>query len=108
MKQNMISIHDILNYTCLYFYLFDKVKFIIDKETQLGYTEKKKSYCYMVMKGCNALNVPKKKQWWKIAATSVMHTISRLRNDKNTAINQAFMSKFVCYSKLCVFNNIFM
>ena len=39
----MICNNDILNYTCLYFYLFDKVKFIIDKETQLGYTEKKKS-----------------------------------------------------------------
>ena len=48
----------------------------------------------MVMKGCNALNVRKKKEWWKIAATSVMYTISRLRNDKNTAMKHAFMSKY--------------
>ena len=77
--------------------VFPKVKFV-DRDTDLAFTENKKSICQFVISRCNLhadINIA---TWWKHVQKYVAQTINRLRNDRNTAMKWAVLGK--CHSML--------
>ena len=74
--------------------VFPKVKFV-DKDTELMYSTDKKSICEFVIGRCNLQPEVNKAQWWRSVHKYVGQTISRLRNDRNTAMKWAMLGKLL-------------
>ena len=72
--------------------VFPKVKFV-DKDTELMYSTDTKSICQFVIGRCNLQPEVNEAQWWRTVHTYVGQTISRLRNDRNTAMKWAMLGK---------------
>jgi hypothetical protein len=74
--------------------LFRRVKFV-DADVDLLYDEHRHSICGFVARKCNVVeNQLDVKVWWKEARKWVRDTISRMRNDKTTAIKWEFLGKY--------------
>jgi hypothetical protein len=74
--------------------VFPKVKFV-DRDTDLAFTEDKKSICQFVISRCNLHADIIITDWWKQVQKYVAQTINRLRNDRNTAMKWAVLGN--CY-----------
>jgi hypothetical protein len=77
--------------------VFPKVKFV-DRDTDLAFTEDKKSICQFVISRCNLHTDIIIMDWWKRVQKYVVQTINRLRNDRNTAMKWAVLGN--CHSML--------
>ena len=77
--------------------VFSKVKFV-DRDTDLAFTEDKKSICQFVISRCNLHADIIITDWWKQVQKYVAQTITRLRNDRNTAMKWAVVGN--CHSML--------
>ena len=77
--------------------VFSKVKFV-DRDTDLAFTENKKSICQFVISRCNLHADIIITDWWKQVQKYVAQTITRLRNDRNTAMMWAVVGN--CHSML--------
>ncbi len=77
--------------------VFPKVKFV-DRDTDLAFTEDKKSICQFVISRCNLHADIIITDWWKQVQKYVAQTITRLRNDRNTAMKWAVLGN--CHSML--------
>ena len=77
--------------------VFSKVKFV-DRDTDLAFTENKKSICQFVISRCNLHVDIIITDWWKQVQKYVAQTITRLRNDRNTAMKWAVVGN--CHSML--------
>mgnify|MGYP002809410036 CR=1 FL=1 len=75
--------------------VFSKVKFV-DRDTDLAFTEDKKSICQFVISRCNLHADIIIMDWWKQVQKYVAQTITRLRNDRNTAMKWAVVGN--CHS----------
>ena len=90
--------------------VFPKVKFV-DKDTELMYSTDKKSISQFIIKECNLQPEVKEAQWWLSVHKYVGQTISRLRNDRNTAVKWAMLgklqrSKYACKCFGCTYLTI--
>ena len=72
--------------------LFQRAKFV-DRDNDLMYDEKDGSVCKFVTTSCNLQANIDISVWWKEARKWIPNNISRLRNDKNTAMKWAFLGK---------------
>ena len=70
--------------------LFQRAKFV-DRHNDLMYDEGEGSICKFVTNNCNLQADINKSDWWKQAREWIPTNISRLRNDKSTAMKWAFM-----------------
>jgi hypothetical protein len=70
--------------------VFHKVKFV-DRDTDLAFSEEKKSICQYVISHCNVHTDIIITDWWKQVRTYVSQAITRLRNDRNTAMKWAVL-----------------
>jgi hypothetical protein len=77
--------------------VFPKVKFV-DRDTELAFTEDKKSLCQFVISRCNLHADIIVTDWWKQVQKYVAQTINRLRNDRNTAMKWAVLGN--CHSMM--------
>jgi hypothetical protein len=73
--------------------LFQKAKFV-DRDFDLGYNETKGSICKFVTTYCNLQANIDVCTWWKEARKWIPTYISRLRNDKSTAMKWAFLGTY--------------
>ena len=73
--------------------LFQRAKFV-DRHNDLMYDEKEGSICKFVTSNCNLKPDINKSEWWKQASKWIPANISRLRNDKSTAMKWAFLGKY--------------
>jgi hypothetical protein len=80
--------------------LFQKVKFV-NRDFDLGYDETDGTICKFVTTNCNLQANIDVCTWWKEARKWIPPTyISRLRNDKSTAMKWAFLGTYsvvACY-----------
>ena len=72
--------------------VFPKVKFV-DKDTELLYSTDTKSICQFVIGRCNLQPEVEEGQWWRSVHKYLGQTISRLQNDRNTAMKWAMLGK---------------
>jgi hypothetical protein len=77
--------------------VFPKVKFV-DRDTDLAFTDNKKSICQFVISHCNLHADIIRTDWWKQVQKYVAQTINRLQNDRNTAMKWAVLGN--CHSML--------
>ena len=70
--------------------VFHKVK-CVDRDSDLAFTEEKKSICQYVISHCNVHTDIIITDWWKQVQTYVSQAITRLRNDRNTAMKWAVL-----------------
>ena len=70
--------------------VFPKVKFV-DRDTQLVFSNEKRSICQYVITRCNLHTDISPHEWWKHTQKYVAQTINRLRNDRNTAMKWAIL-----------------
>jgi hypothetical protein len=73
--------------------LFQKAKFV-DGDFDLGYDETEGSICKFVTTYCNLQASIDVCTWWKEARKWIPTYISRLRNDKGTAMKWAFLGTY--------------
>jgi hypothetical protein len=73
--------------------VFPMSKFL-DRDTELMFSDKKQSICQFVLERCNLHADISQRHWWKTAQKNVTQTISRLRNDRNTAMKWAMLGKY--------------
>ena len=78
--------------------LFQRAKFV-DRDTDLMYDERDGSVCKFVTTLCNLQADINRSDWWKQARKWIPVNISRLRNDKNTAMKWAFLGT---YLRFCI------
>ena len=70
--------------------LFQRAKFV-DRHNELMYDEREGSICKFVTDNCNLQADINRSKWWKQARKWIPANISRLRNDKSTAMKWAFL-----------------
>ena len=75
--------------------VFSKVKFV-DRDTDLAFTEDKKSICQFVISRCNLHADIIITDWWKQVQKYVAQTINRLQNERNTAMKWAVLGNCHC------------
>ena len=73
--------------------LFQKAKFV-DRDFDLGYDVTEGSICKFVTTYCNLQANIDVNTWWKEARKWIPTYISRLRNDKSTAMKWAFLGTY--------------
>ncbi len=73
--------------------LFPRAKFV-DRDTDLMYDDKEGSICHFVTNACNLQADVDVCTWWKQARKWIPTNISRLRNDKSTAMKWAFLGEY--------------
>ncbi len=73
--------------------LFQKAKFV-DRDFDLGYDEREGSICKFVTTYCNLQASIDVCTWWKEARKWIPTYISRIRNDKSTAMKWAFLGTY--------------
>ena len=74
---------------------FPKVKFIVDRDFEMAFSNKDNSYCQYVLKHCNVPDDINKKEWWRMARKSIMRKITELRNSKTSYIKWEFWCKYL-------------
>ncbi len=72
--------------------VFPKMKFV-DRDTQLVFSNEKKSVCQFVITRCNLHTDISPVEWWKHTQKYVNQTINCLHNDRNTAMKWATLGK---------------
>jgi hypothetical protein len=78
-------------------HFFPSVKFITKKEKLAYYPpgSNPRSYCNIIMKGCNLPEGQDHAQWWEtIAKRTVKRKIAQLRSDKINALKKAYYGKW--------------
>jgi hypothetical protein len=73
--------------------LFQKAKFV-DRNFELGYDETEGSICKFATTYCNLQANIDVCTWWKEARKLIPSYISRLHNDKSTAMKWAFLGTY--------------
>ena len=74
--------------------LFPRCKFILNKVSELKFDWDKKSICHFVIKGLHVPHDDNIQEWWRQASKWVGLAITRVRNDRNTALKWAFFGKW--------------
>jgi len=72
---------------------FPEVKFV-DKEDDLAWDESKDSFCQFFISKCHVPADVNKKDWWKSTKKIILFTMSQTRNDRTTAVKNAFVGKY--------------
>jgi hypothetical protein len=86
--------------------LFPKCKFILDKVNELHFDlHNKKSICNFVIEGLHVPNDDNIQEWWRQASKWVALSITRVRNDRNTALKWAFFGKLKSFCCVNVVSN---
>jgi hypothetical protein len=73
--------------------LFQRAKFV-DRHNDLMYDEGEGTICKFVTSNCNLQPDINRSEWWKQARKWIPANISRLRNDKSTAMKWAFLGTY--------------
>jgi len=71
---------------------FPEVKFVA-RDDDLAWDDDKASFCQFFIDSCKVPAEIDLKEWWKLARTAIMHAMSQTRNDRNTAVKNAFLGK---------------
>lgn len=71
---------------------FPHVKFA-DKDKDLAWDDSSKSFCQWFIKNCNVTEGADKREWWNQARKIVNYIMSQTRNDRGTAVKNAFLGK---------------
>ena len=78
---------------------FPEVKFV-DKDTDLAWEVGAESFCQFFISKCNVpLNVDRR-EWWMRTRKLVAFTMTQTRNDRNTAVRNAFVGKYIVMSSI--------
>lgn len=77
-----------------FYHFFPEVKFI-NKETDLAWDYGSDSFCQFFISKCNVPLDVDKKEWWMRASKLIAGTLSQTRNDRNTAVKNAFIGKYI-------------
>ena len=72
---------------------FPEVKFA-DKEFDLAWDEDMESFCQFFLLKCNVPVDVDRKDWWLKTRKTVMYIMCQTRNDRNTAVKNAFVGKY--------------
>jgi len=74
-------------------HFFPEVKFAI-KDSDLGWDEDPDSFCQFFLAKCHVPVYVDRKDWWIQARKTVTFTLSQTRNDRNTAVKNAFVGTY--------------
>ena len=71
---------------------FPEVKFL-HRDTQLAWDESEDSFCQFFIRECHVPLDVNRREWWFSTRKIVLFTLSQTRNDRNTAVKNAFVGK---------------
>jgi len=73
---------------------FSEVKFVV-RDLDLQWDEDRNSFCQYFYRECHVatVSVKESKDWWAFASKIITFTLSQTRNDRNTAMKNAFVGK---------------
>ena len=75
-------------------HFFPEVKFV-NRDIELAWDESQHSFCQFFIQHCNVPLAWNHKDWWNQAKKLVAFLVSQTRNDRNTAVKNAFVGKSI-------------